>query len=68
MEILQTTIKEAVSVSGVGLHTGVIAKLTINPAKENQGYKFKRIDLEGQPIINADVFNVTETQRGTTLQ
>ena len=68
MSTKQKTIKSAVSFEGVGLHTGEKIKLTILPAKENHGYKFQRTDLEGQPIINADVSNVTETQRGTTLE
>lgn len=64
----QKTLKEAVSLSGVGLHTGVHVNLTIQPAAENHGYKFQRTDLENQPIINADVDNVTSTKRGTTLE
>jgi len=68
MSTKQKTIKSAVSLEGIGLHTGAKATLTILPAKENHGYKFQRIDLEEQPIINADVANVTETQRGTTLE
>lgn len=65
--IRQTTIKQRVTVSGVGLHTGASVNLTFAPAPENHGFKFKRIDLEGQPIIDADVDNVVDTSRGTTL-
>lgn len=64
----QNTIKKAVSLSGVGLHTGVEVTLTFNPAPENHGIKFQRIDLPGQPVIEADVDNVTDVSRGTTLE
>jgi UDP-3-O-[3-hydroxymyristoyl] N-acetylglucosamine deacetylase / 3-hydroxyacyl-[acyl-carrier-protein] dehydratase len=63
----QRTIKSQVTISGVGLHTGVAANLTLCPAKENFGYKFQRIDLEEQPIIDADCDLVVDTARGTTL-
>src|SRR5690554_5283009 len=63
----QRTIKNEVSISGVGLHTGKPASLTFKAAPENHGYKFQRIDLEGKPIIDADVDNVTDTSRGTTI-
>ena len=64
----QNTIKKAVSLSGVGLHTGVEVTLTFNPAAENHGIKFQRIDMPTQPIIDADVDNVTDLSRGTTLE
>lgn len=64
----QHTIKEAVTVSGVGLHTGKEVSMTFRPAPENHGYKFRRIDMPGMPIIDADVDNVTDTSRGTTLE
>lgn len=63
----QTTIKTAFSVSGVGLHTGEKVTMTFHPAEVGHGYKFKRIDLDKQPIIPADVSKVTDTRRGTTL-
>lgn len=68
LNIKQQTIEKAVSVSGVGLHTGVTATMTFLPAPINHGYKFQRIDLEGQPIIDADVDNVVDVSRGTTLE
>lgn len=68
MSVKQTTIRKAVTVSGVGLHTGVTVNLTFKPAPENHWYKFRRIDLEGQPVIDVDVENVVDTSRGTTLQ
>ncbi|MEA3316411.1 MAG: bifunctional UDP-3-O-[3-hydroxymyristoyl] N-acetylglucosamine deacetylase/3-hydroxyacyl-ACP dehydratase [Bacteroidota bacterium] len=64
----QTTLAQAVTLSGKGLHTGYEVQIIFNPAPENHGYKFQRIDLEGQPIISASVANVTETSRGTTLE
>jgi UDP-3-O-[3-hydroxymyristoyl] N-acetylglucosamine deacetylase/3-hydroxyacyl-[acyl-carrier-protein] dehydratase len=67
MNIKQRTIKAAVSVSGSGLHTGEKVTMTFNPAAENHGYKFRRIDIPGMPIIDADVDNVTDTSRGTTI-
>ena len=63
----QHTIKQKASISGIGLHTGQEVTLTFLPAPINHGICFKRMDLEGQPIIEADVKYVTETDRGTTL-
>lgn len=64
----QRTLKGVVKLSGIGLHTGVVANLEIHPAPANHGYKFQRIDLEGQPVIKADVDRVVSTERGTTLE
>jgi len=64
----QHTLKASVSLSGIGLHTGKKVSMTLHPAPVNHGFKFKRIDLEGQPIINANADAVTSTQRGTTIQ
>jgi UDP-3-O-[3-hydroxymyristoyl] N-acetylglucosamine deacetylase/3-hydroxyacyl-[acyl-carrier-protein] dehydratase len=64
----QSTINKAVSVSGIGLHTGEQVTLTFQPAPVNHGYKFKRVDVEGHPLVNADVNRVVSTQRGTTLK
>jgi len=63
----QHTIKEAVSVTGAGLHTGTPVTMTFNPAEEHHGFVFRRIDLPGQPIVKADVDNVVDTSRGTTI-
>lgn len=68
MSVKQRTLKAAVSISGVGLHTGKQVNLTFIPAAENHGYKFQRVDLPGNPIIDADVDNVVDTSRGTTLE
>jgi UDP-3-O-[3-hydroxymyristoyl] N-acetylglucosamine deacetylase / 3-hydroxyacyl-[acyl-carrier-protein] dehydratase len=67
MNLRQRTIKSEISVSGVGLHTGAKVTLTFKPAPENHGFKFKRVDLPGQPVIDADVDNVSDTSRSTTL-
>ena len=67
MNIKQRTIKAPVSVSGTGLHTGERVTMTFNPAPENHGYKFRRVDIAGQPVIDADCDNVTDTSRGTTI-
>jgi UDP-3-O-[3-hydroxymyristoyl] N-acetylglucosamine deacetylase/3-hydroxyacyl-[acyl-carrier-protein] dehydratase len=64
----QTTIKNSITVSGVGLHTGAVVNLTFSPAPVNHWYKFQRTDLEGQPIIEADCELVVDTSRGTTLE
>jgi UDP-3-O-[3-hydroxymyristoyl] N-acetylglucosamine deacetylase/3-hydroxyacyl-[acyl-carrier-protein] dehydratase len=64
----QKTIKNEVSLDGVGLHTGKDVKLTFKPAPENFGFGFKRNDLEGEPVIEADANYVTNTQRGTCLE
>ena len=64
----QHTIKEAVSVSGVGLHSGAKVTMTFNPAPVNHGVKFQRIDLESSPIVAADVNKVVSTNRSTTIQ
>ncbi|MFN0276944.1 MAG: bifunctional UDP-3-O-[3-hydroxymyristoyl] N-acetylglucosamine deacetylase/3-hydroxyacyl-ACP dehydratase [Chitinophagales bacterium] len=64
----QHTIKKPVTISGVGLHTGEAVEMTFHPAPVNHGFKFKRSDLPGQPLIDADADLVTETDRGTTLQ
>ena len=64
----QRTIQKATSLSGVGLHTGKVVTLTFNPAPENHGHKFQRVDLVGQPLVNADVSRVISTTRGTTIK
>ncbi len=64
----QKTIAKPISFEGEGLHTGGYAKLTLKPAPEHFGIKFKRIDLEGQPIVEALVENVVDTARSTTIE
>ena len=64
----QHTLGSAVSISGTGLHTGVLVDMTLKPANPGFGIQFQRIDLPNQPIIKADCDLVTDTSRGTTLQ
>ncbi|NLE02652.1 MAG: bifunctional UDP-3-O-[3-hydroxymyristoyl] N-acetylglucosamine deacetylase/3-hydroxyacyl-ACP dehydratase [Fibrobacter sp.] len=64
---LQQTIGKSVSITGVGLHTGVPTKVTFNPAPENYGIRFIRVDLENKPEILADIDNVVDLARGTTI-
>ena len=63
----QHTLKGSFTLQGKGLHTGLPINITFNPAPDNHGYKIKRVDLEGQPIIDAVAENVGNTQRGTVL-
>lgn len=63
----QQTLKEAVKISGIALHTGVRATLQLNPAPENSGICFRRIDLPGKPVIPALATNVVDVQRGTSI-
>ena len=65
--IKQKTLKSSFSLSGKGLHTGLNLTVTFNPAPENTGYKIQRIDLEGQPVIDAVAEKVVDTQRGTVI-
>lgn len=64
----QRTINKEIKLTGVGLHTGKEVTLTFKPAPENYGYAFCRVDLEGNPIIEADANYVVNTQRGTNLE
>ena len=64
----QHTLKSAVSISGTGLHTGIMVDMTLQPAHPGFGIQFQRIDLPNQPVIKADCDLVTDTSRGTTLQ
>ena len=63
----QQTLKGSFALCGKGLHTGLSLTVTFNPAPENCGYKIQRIDLDGQPVIEAIAENVVDTQRGTVL-
>jgi len=64
----QKTIKEEVTLKGVGLHTGKEVTMTLKPAPINNGFTFVRVDLEGHPVIEADANYVVNTQRGTNLE
>lgn len=64
----QKTIRKPVTIKGKGLHTGLDVELTFKPAPENYGYKFKRVDLDNQPIVHAIIENVDDTSRGTSIK
>jgi len=66
--IKQKTLANSFTIEGKGLHTGVLVTMNFLPAPENHGFKFKRVDLENQPIIDADVDLVIDTSRGTLLE
>ena len=68
MTDMQKTLKDSAKLSGIGLHTGEKVNITILPAAENHGFKFQRVDIEGQPTIKADCDLVVATDRGTTLE
>jgi len=63
----QRTLAKSVGLKGKGLHSGVEVEVRINPAPENHGYQFKRMDLEGHPVVRALADNVKITERSTTL-
>ncbi|MCH5714963.1 UDP-3-O-acyl-N-acetylglucosamine deacetylase [Niabella hibiscisoli] len=64
----QHTLKKSVSISGTGLHTGILADVTLKPANAGFGFQFQRVDLPNKPVIKADCDLVTDTSRGTTLE
>ena len=63
----QQTISKSASYSGTGLHSGNRVEMTFLPAAPNTGIRFRRVDLEGKPEVEARVENVSETNRSTTL-
>jgi UDP-3-O-[3-hydroxymyristoyl] N-acetylglucosamine deacetylase / 3-hydroxyacyl-[acyl-carrier-protein] dehydratase len=67
MTVKQKTLAKEFSISGRGLHTNCLVKMTFKPAPVNHGFKFQRIDLEGQPVIPASADLVVDTSRGTVL-
>jgi len=66
--VKQTTIAGEITLKGVGLHTGQEVTMTFKPAPVNNGFTFIRVDLEGEPMIEADANYVMNTQRGTNLE
>ena len=67
MVLPQHTLRETVALEGVGLHSGNAVRMVLLPAAPNTGIRFRRVDLEGQPEIEAKVANVADTTRSTTL-
>jgi len=68
MLVQQRTIKQPVSLSGVGLHTGSVSTMTFKPAPESYGVRFRRVDLPGSPEVPADIDHVVDIARGTTIE
>lgn len=68
MVVRQKTLKKPFTIEGKGLHTGVDVTMKFLPAPEYHGFKFKRVDLDGAPVIEADVDLVIDTSRGTLLE
>ena len=64
----QNTLGASISFTGKGLHTGLQVEMTVHPAPENHGIIFRRVDLEGEPTVEALCDNVTDTSRGTTIE
>jgi UDP-3-O-[3-hydroxymyristoyl] N-acetylglucosamine deacetylase/3-hydroxyacyl-[acyl-carrier-protein] dehydratase len=64
----QRTLAKEFTLTGKGLHTGLEVSIKFVPAPENHGYKFKRVDLEGEPVIDASAEYVGDTSRGTVLE
>src|ERR1700691_5399201 len=67
MVLQQQTISRPVNFSGIGLHSGNKVSMTFLPAAPDSGIRFRRVDLEGKPEIEARVDNVVETNRSTTI-
>ncbi len=67
MSEFQRTLKRSFTLTGVGVHTGESVNMTVKPAAGNTGYIFKRMDLDGEPCIKADVDLVNDVSRGTTI-
>ena len=65
--VKQQTIRESVSCSGIGLHTGVDSTITFKPSSENTGIRFIRNDIDGSQEIQADIDHVVDISRGTTI-
>lgn len=63
----QTTLKAPFSVSGKGLHTGMVIEAEFMPAPDNHGYKIQRTDIEGEPVIECLGEYVAHTERGTVI-
>ncbi len=67
-EFYQHTLKQEVTISGAGIHTGQSVTMHVKPADPNTGINFQRTDLPGKPVVKADVDNVIETNRSTTIE
>ena len=63
----QQTLRRSVSFSGIGLHSGNRVNMTFLPGAPNSGVRFRRVDLDGKPELEARVDLVVDTNRSTTL-
>ena len=63
----QKTLNEKINFSGVGLHSGKIAKVCIKPSEPNTGIVFKRVDLENNNLLTPNFANVSNTSLNTTI-
>ncbi|GAB6137330.1 UDP-3-O-acyl-N-acetylglucosamine deacetylase [Halanaerobaculum tunisiense] len=63
----QQTIETEFSYTGTGLHTGEEVTIVCKPLAANEGIKFKRVDLDKQPTVEARIENVVSTKRCTTV-
>jgi UDP-3-O-[3-hydroxymyristoyl] N-acetylglucosamine deacetylase/3-hydroxyacyl-[acyl-carrier-protein] dehydratase len=64
----QHTIASETSIKGVGIHSGHPVEMVLKPAEPNSGIVFQRVDLPNQPTVKADVDNVVDTTRSTTIE
>ncbi len=64
----QHTLQNVASISGTGLHTGIMAECRLHPASPGFGIQFQRSDIPGKPVIKADCDLVSDVSRGTTLE
>ena len=64
----QHTLKQAVSISGTGLHTGIMVDMTLSPPIRVMDSSSSVLIWPGRPLIKADCDLVTDTSRGTTLE
>lgn len=67
-QFFQHTIKSEITIAGAGIHTGLAVTMRLKPSEPNTGIVFQRVDLPGKPLIKADVDNVIETNRSTTIE
>ncbi len=67
MTVKQKTLAAEFSLKGKGLHTSCEVTAVFRPAPEDSGFRFRRVDLEGQPVLEADACLVVDTSRGTVL-
>jgi UDP-3-O-[3-hydroxymyristoyl] N-acetylglucosamine deacetylase/3-hydroxyacyl-[acyl-carrier-protein] dehydratase len=64
----QQTLAAQVRLDGIGIHSGQTVEIVLKPADPNTGIVFQRVDLPGKPTVKADVDNVVETTRSTTIE